>query len=73
MYYIANLSYAELIMFFAITEKGKLKDLVILRNEMVYAALEVFELDQDLGELVDTFKRICRLQQISGAEVATSL
>eukprot|EP01122_Echinamoeba_exundans_P015092 TRINITY_DN7025_c1_g1_i1.p1 TRINITY_DN7025_c1_g1~~TRINITY_DN7025_c1_g1_i1.p1 ORF type:complete len:798 (+),score=227.94 TRINITY_DN7025_c1_g1_i1:99-2492(+) len=42
-------------------ERGKLKDMVITRNEAVFAGLEVFELDQDLDELVDTLKRICRL------------
>jgi hypothetical protein len=42
-------------------ERGKLKDLIIVRNDMVFAALEVFELDQDLDELVDTLKRVCRL------------
>lgn len=38
-------------------EKSTLKDLIIDRNEAVFAALEVFEIDQDLSELVDTFKR----------------
>lgn len=38
-------------------EKSALKDLIIDRNEAVFAALEVFEIDQDLSELVDTFKR----------------
>jgi hypothetical protein len=42
-------------------ERGKLKDMVITRHEAVFAGLEVFELDQDLDELVDTLKRICRL------------
>lgn len=39
-------------------EKNTLKDLIIDRHEAVFAALEVFEIDQDLGELVDTFKRV---------------
>ena len=38
-------------------EKSTLKDLIIDRNEAVFAALEVFEIDEDLSELVDTFKR----------------
>jgi hypothetical protein len=38
-------------------EKATLKDLIIERNEAVFGALEVFEIDQDLEELVDTFKR----------------
>lgn len=42
-------------------EKGKLKDLIIAGNELIYSAVEVYLIDQDLDELVDTFKRICRL------------
>jgi len=42
-------------------EKGKLKDLIISGSELVFSSMEVFEIDQDLDELVDTFKRICRL------------
>lgn len=41
-------------------EKATLKDLIIDRNEGVFAALEVFEIDQDLSELVDTFKRVIK-------------
>jgi len=42
-------------------EKGKLKDLSLSSNHLVLSALEVFEIDQDLPELVDTLKRICRI------------
>jgi hypothetical protein len=42
-------------------EKGRLKDLIIAGNELIYSAVEVYLIDQDLDELVDTFKRICRL------------
>jgi len=41
-------------------EKGKLKDLVLSNNQLVFSALEVFEIDQDLDELTDTFRRICK-------------
>eukprot|EP01121_Diplochlamys_sp_Union-15-3_P004173 TRINITY_DN1416_c0_g1_i7.p1 TRINITY_DN1416_c0_g1~~TRINITY_DN1416_c0_g1_i7.p1 ORF type:complete len:801 (+),score=218.27 TRINITY_DN1416_c0_g1_i7:736-3138(+) len=41
-------------------EKGKLKDMIFSGNEYVYSAVEVFDIDQDLDELVDTFKRICK-------------
>jgi len=43
------------------SEKGNLKDLVISGNPLVFSALDVFEIDQDLEELVDTLKRICKL------------
>lgn len=42
-------------------EKGRLKDLIIAGHELIYSAVEVYLIDQDLDELVDTFKRICRL------------
>jgi len=42
-------------------EKGKLKDLTLRKDGLVEAALEVFEIDQDLEEFVDTVKRICKL------------
>lgn len=41
-------------------EKGKLKDLVISGSPVLLSALEVFEIDQDLEELVDTLRRICK-------------
>jgi len=40
-------------------QKSKLKDLVIARNAAVISALEVFEFDSDVTELVDTLQRIC--------------
>jgi hypothetical protein len=46
-------------------EKNTVKDLIIARNEAIYAALEVFEVDQDIEELVDTFKRVVKSQQRS--------
>lgn len=48
-------------------EKNTLKDLIIARNEAVYAALEVFEVDQDIEELVDTFKRVIKVQSPSAS------
>jgi len=42
-------------------EKGRLKDLTLRKDGLVLAALEVFEIDQDLEEFVDTVKRICKL------------
>jgi hypothetical protein len=44
-----------------IQEKGKLKDLIIIGNDLLTSALEVFEIDQDFEELIDTFKRISKL------------
>jgi hypothetical protein len=44
-----------------IQEKGKLKDLIIMGNPLLTSALEVFEIDQDFEELIDTFKRISKL------------
>jgi hypothetical protein len=41
-------------------QKNKLKDLVIARNATVISALEVFEFDSDLEELIDTLTRICK-------------
>jgi len=42
-------------------EKGKLKDLTLGGHLLLVAALDVFEIDQDLDEWVDTVKRICKL------------
>lgn len=41
-------------------EKGVLKDLTLSKNELVLSALEVFEIDQDLNELADTLRRVCK-------------
>eukprot|EP01127_Copromyxa_protea_P013859 TRINITY_DN376_c0_g1_i1.p1 TRINITY_DN376_c0_g1~~TRINITY_DN376_c0_g1_i1.p1 ORF type:complete len:888 (+),score=171.53 TRINITY_DN376_c0_g1_i1:42-2666(+) len=41
-------------------EKGKLKDLTLAKDELINSALEVFEIDQDLNELADTLRRICK-------------
>ena len=35
-------------------------DLIIIRDRNVFAALEVFEIEQDLDELVDTLKRVAK-------------
>jgi hypothetical protein len=43
-------------------EKGCLKDLTLSKDELVCSALEVFEIDQDLTELADTLRRICKQQ-----------
>lgn len=40
-------------------QKGCLKDLIVDQHTLVLAAAEVFELDQDLFEMLDTLKRIC--------------
>jgi len=42
-------------------EKGKLKDRVLRQDSLVHAALDVFEIDQDLDELSDTLRRITAL------------
>jgi len=42
-------------------EKGKLKDLIILGNPILNSSLEVFEIDQDFDEFIDTLKRIVKL------------
>lgn len=44
-------------------EKGKLKDLVINGNTLLLSALDVFEIDQDLPEFIDTARRLCRFTQ----------
>jgi len=46
--------------FISVEERGKLKDMTFERNEMLYSALEVFDIDQDLEEFGDTVRRICR-------------
>lgn len=46
-------------------EKAVLKEMVIERNEAIFGALEVFGIDQDLEELVDTFKRIVKVKNAS--------
>jgi len=40
-------------------EKGIIKDLILEKNETVYSALEVFEIDHDIEEFIDTVRRIC--------------
>jgi len=42
-------------------EKGALKERVLRSDVLVNAAMEVFEIDQDLDELCDTLKRIAAL------------
>eukprot|EP01128_Nolandella_sp_AFSM9_P004727 TRINITY_DN2170_c0_g2_i1.p1 TRINITY_DN2170_c0_g2~~TRINITY_DN2170_c0_g2_i1.p1 ORF type:complete len:809 (-),score=217.66 TRINITY_DN2170_c0_g2_i1:6-2393(-) len=44
-----------------IDQRGVIKDLIIAGNEVVFAALEVFEIDQDVNELADTWARVVRL------------
>jgi len=48
-------------------EKSTLKDLIIDRNEAIFGALEVFEVDQDLEELVDTFKHLIKAKRSSSS------
>lgn len=42
-------------------EKGKLKDLILREDKAVMAAVEVFETDHDVNEMLDTLRRIVRL------------
>mmetsp|Transcript_330 Transcript_330/g.343 ORF Transcript_330/g.343 Transcript_330/m.343 type:complete len:329 (+) Transcript_330:111-1097(+) len=42
--------------------KGKLKDLILIEDERVMAAVEVFEIDHDVEELLDTLNRICAVR-----------
>jgi len=42
-------------------DKGALKDRVLRQDALVTAALEVFEIDQDLDELLDTLRRLLAL------------
>eukprot|EP01130_Rhizamoeba_saxonica_P010233 TRINITY_DN418_c1_g1_i3.p1 TRINITY_DN418_c1_g1~~TRINITY_DN418_c1_g1_i3.p1 ORF type:complete len:752 (-),score=143.16 TRINITY_DN418_c1_g1_i3:80-2311(-) len=42
------------------SEKSKLKDLILERNELVHSALEVFEIDHDYYELTDTLRRVAK-------------
>jgi len=44
----------------SVEEKGKLKDHIITNNPLLLSALEVFEIDQDFEELIDTLKRVCK-------------
>jgi len=46
--------------YITVDEKSKLKDLALSHHELPNSALEVFEVDQDLEELADTFRRICK-------------
>jgi len=39
-------------------QKGILKDLILQENRIVYAAMEAFEITQDLEDLVDTCQHI---------------
>lgn len=43
------------------SEKALLKDRVLRNDALVVAALEVFDVDQDLEELCDTLRRIAAL------------
>jgi hypothetical protein len=39
-------------------EKGQLKDLIIRKEEALFAAFEAFELNNDVSDLIDTWKRV---------------
>eukprot|EP01124_Arcella_intermedia_P019949 TRINITY_DN2731_c2_g1_i1.p1 TRINITY_DN2731_c2_g1~~TRINITY_DN2731_c2_g1_i1.p1 ORF type:complete len:192 (-),score=58.48 TRINITY_DN2731_c2_g1_i1:52-627(-) len=43
-------------------DKDTLKPLILQSNQLILSALEVFEIDQDLEEFIDTLKRICKIQ-----------
>jgi hypothetical protein len=42
-------------------EKSRLKDLILSDDEKVVAALECYELDEDIEELLDTLYRVAKL------------
>jgi hypothetical protein len=42
-------------------EKARLKDMILSDNEKVVAALECYELDQDIEEMLDTLYRVAKL------------
>jgi hypothetical protein len=42
-------------------EKANLKDLILTDNEKVAAAIECYELDQDIEEMLDTLYRVAKL------------
>ncbi|GLD99878.1 hypothetical protein PINS_up008606 [Pythium insidiosum] len=42
-------------------EKARLKDLILTDNEKVIAAIECYELDQDIEEMLDTLYRVAKL------------
>jgi hypothetical protein len=42
-------------------EKAHLKDLILTDNEKVVAAIECYELDQDIEEMLDTLYRVAKL------------
>lgn len=42
-------------------EKSRLKDLILSDDEKVVAALECYELDEDIEELLDTLYRVAKV------------
>ena len=42
------------------SQKGSLKDLILDQDKRVMAAVEVFELDHDVEEMLDTLLRIAK-------------
>ena len=42
------------------TEKGVLKELILDHDKRIFAAIEVFEIDQDASEMLDTMYRIAK-------------
>jgi len=45
-------------------EKSRLKDLTLEKNDMLYSALEVLEIDQDIEEFTDTCRRIVKCTKL---------
>jgi hypothetical protein len=44
-------------------EKGRLKDLILSDDERVLAAMECFEMDHDVEEMLDTLYRLAKDQR----------